>query len=356
MVAKVPPGKSAKPRGRPKKLKTRPPKNVFLRTDAEKMAAAALLHAEGSSIRDIAAVTGLTKGMVQHRLCSPERPPAQRESVPSPEIKKRRDLVKKLHKKNKRSTSSDIAMELSKEGIHISKRTAARDQNALGGRHLTCERVQKLSDVQKAKRLEWAKALLKQYPEGHEFWRKIVFSDESYRGCTDMDATQWVFPGESRGLKQETRWDFKVHCWAYIGTGGVRSIHLVEGMVTGASYLKLLKSTIGRREWRRIRWWQQDNARPHTEKTVAAWLDKNVQCLAGWPANSPDLSPIENLWGKMWSDALRQHPTSKQALWNEVQSVFLGFDEAYIEKLIMSFRRRLVLCVERDGGSISDAY
>jgi hypothetical protein len=101
MVAKVPPGKSAKPRGRPKKLKTRPTKNVFLRTDAEKMAAAALLHAEGSSIRDIAAVTGLTKGMVQHRLCSPERPPAQRESVPSPAIKKRRDLVKKLHKKNK---------------------------------------------------------------------------------------------------------------------------------------------------------------------------------------------------------------------------------------------------------------
>ncbi len=43
---------------------------------------------------------------------------------------------------------------------------------------------------------------------------------------------------------------------------------------------------------------QQDLASAHTAKSTKSWL--NDQLLVGvldWPANSPDLKPIENLWG-----------------------------------------------------------
>jgi len=43
---------------------------------------------------------------------------------------------------------------------------------------------------------------------------------------------------------------------------------------------------------------QQDGARAHTAK---AWLDANIKHYIppeDWPPNSPDLSPIENVWSR----------------------------------------------------------
>ena len=43
----------------------------------------------------------------------------------------------------------------------------------------------------------------------------------------------------------------------------------------------------------------QDGARCHTSVKTIRWLDGNVSsymCPKEWPPNSPDLSPIENIW------------------------------------------------------------
>ena len=47
---------------------------------------------------------------------------------------------------------------------------------------------------------------------------------------------------------------------------------------------------------------QQDGARAHTSKATIAWLDANIKHYIpaeDWPPNSPDLSPIENVWSIM---------------------------------------------------------
>ena len=41
---------------------------------------------------------------------------------------------------------------------------------------------------------------------------------------------------------------------------------------------------------------QQDNARPHTAQLTTAYMQQNNIRLLPWPAVSPDLSPIEQLW------------------------------------------------------------
>ncbi len=41
---------------------------------------------------------------------------------------------------------------------------------------------------------------------------------------------------------------------------------------------------------------QQDNAKPHTAAITTAWLRSKRVRVLNWPACSPDLSHIENIW------------------------------------------------------------
>ncbi|KAE9396302.1 hypothetical protein BT96DRAFT_824919, partial [Gymnopus androsaceus JB14] len=51
-----------------------------------------------------------------------------------------------------------------------------------------------------------------------------------------------------------------------------------------------------------------DNDRKHTSKKSQKWFQDHEIPLLPWPANSPELSPIENTWSEVQRRVRLKHP------------------------------------------------
>ena len=98
---------------------------------------------------------------------------------------------------------------------------------------------------------------------------------------------------------------------------------------------------------------QQDGAPAHTAALVQDWIKEKCPDFIGkseWPPNSPDLNPLDyHMWGAMLQRYQKYTPKPiniaelKTALWNDLPQEF-------IDKAILSFRKRLRPCVAAAGG------
>ncbi len=57
---------------------------------------------------------------------------------------------------------------------------------------------------------------------------------------------------------------------------------------------------------------QQDLASAHNTKSTKSWLNDHGVGVHDWPANSPDLNPIENIWGIVKRKMRNKRPKKMQ--------------------------------------------
>ena len=97
---------------------------------------------------------------------------------------------------------------------------------------------------------------------------------------------------------------------------------------------------------------QQDGARPHTAKTTQQFLAGRAVLPPQeihWPANSPDLNVIENLWAIIKHEFKYEAIKDANSLFQEATRVWDSVDLEVINKLVRDFDPRLRTCVAVQG-------
>ena len=94
--------------------------------------------------------------------------------------------------------------------------------------------------------------------------------------------------------------------------------------------------------------YQQDNAPCHKAKKVDAWFRENNISVLPWPARSPDLNPIEQIWSiidkKLVGVRLSNLAELEKAVVKEWQE--LPPSTSICVNLVQSMPKRLEMCIK----------
>ncbi|KAI6651316.1 hypothetical protein LOD99_5282 [Oopsacas minuta] len=101
----------------------------------------------------------------------------------------------------------------------------------------------------------------------------------------------------------------------------------------------------------------QDGAPAHTAKMTQGWCKENLpsyweksQC----PGNSPDLNPIENLWGYLQEELNKREPAKTISdLKMQLKSAWEALQSSFLQALVDGMPERVKTCIELDGKYIS---
>jgi transposase len=212
------------------------------------------------------------------------------------------------------------------------------------------QRKPQLKAQHRTARLEFAKKNMHM----DQVWKKVIFSDEKKFNLDGPDGFSYYWhdlrhndpPKLSRNFGGAT-----VMVWAAFCANAKTPMCFISTKMNSEKYTDLLEEVlIPFLEENFI--FQQDNASIHVSGPTRQWFQqKNIELLE-WPAYSPDLNPIENLWGILAREVYkhgRQFATVAE-LKIKIKDAWEGIQCATLENLVMSMPNRIFSVISKNGG------
>jgi hypothetical protein len=261
-------------------------------------------------------------------------------------------------------SSEKLAQQMRREGNPIDRRTIDEVRFRLLFNFVRPRAQPFLKPIQKSKRVEFCQKALRNAMEGGPDWATdVVISDESRFGLFSDSRRRWVQLGANNpaAFVKRPKHDTTVMVWGAIGYGYKSELQFILKTMKAITYElmfrhfnilpKMIKNFTDR--GRQPPYFQQDGAPPHKAKTSMDYLRSMINLIEDWPPNSPDLSPIETLWGILKRKMAEREPSNIKELKQFLKEEWEAIDQNTIDKLMAGINGRFRLCVRHNGETIS---
>ena len=210
-------------------------------------------------------------------------------------------------------------------------------------------------------------------------WRRVLFTDESpfelFHPPNRQNNRVWAHRPSEVPPTETVRQPLKIMVWGMMSYRGLSDLHIIpRGQTVTADYYvegilsKTATSAMARKEKkgppteakllpnmsRAI--FQQDGAPAHRARKTQEWCRSHFPAFWDkdeWPGNSPDLSPIENLWAIVQEEINKMAPaTSEATLTRNVRAAWSKISSETLDNLTSSMPDRMLACVREKGGYI----
>ena len=141
--------------------------------------------------------------------------------------------------------------------------------------------------------------------------------------------------------------------WGAIHASGPVPIVIMKGTLDSSKYLEILENNALPFSYE-IGIYQHDNAPPHKAKQVQSRLYHYNLPVLDWPAMSPDLNCIENIWAILKQKVHRRYPSTLEELQHHVLDIWQNDVElkAACCSCVESMPKRVEKTIYAKGGYI----
>ena len=197
-------------------------------------------------------------------------------------------------------------------------------------------------------------------------WKHVIWSDETKTNRIGSDGRKWAWKKAGEGLSDRLVEDTvkfgggPVMMWGCMTWDGVGMACKIDGKMDTNLYVQILKDEL---QQTLVDYgfttediiFQQDNDPKHTSRKAKVWLREHGFEVRVWPAQSPDLNPIEHLWFLL-KRRLAAYPEPAKGildLWERIQEEWYKIEVGECQRLIESMPRRVQEVIKAKGGYTS---